>query len=107
MAEQEDPELTSSHGDIKITTTYGVATEENDLKTSKTFPLQQKYKEGTTKKCRRRHGIEPYSRDGDPQNERIFKLQEFSAKWKESEHHIVILSHYSSTWKMCNQMICL
>ena len=39
MAEQEDPELTSSHGYTKITTTYRATVYENDLKTtSKDFP---------------------------------------------------------------------
>lgn len=38
--EKEDPELTSSHGHIKATTTYSVTYCKNDLKTSRTTLLQ-------------------------------------------------------------------
>lgn len=40
MAENKDPELTSSHGNTKTTTTYGTAIAENDLKTGRTDFLQ-------------------------------------------------------------------
>ena len=39
MAEQEDPELTSSHGHTKITTIYRATVDDNELKVSgKDFP---------------------------------------------------------------------
>ena len=42
MAEQEDPELISSHGHTKITTIYRATISENDLKTSRKDLLQLK-----------------------------------------------------------------
>lgn len=44
MAEQEDPELTSSHGHTKLATIYGTTIDENNWKMSrKDFP-HQRYK---------------------------------------------------------------
>ena len=40
MVEQEDPELTSSHGYTKTTATYRITLSEDDLKTSRTALLQ-------------------------------------------------------------------
>lgn len=40
MAENKDPEPTSSHGNIKTTTTYGTTIAENGLKTGRTNFLQ-------------------------------------------------------------------
>ena len=40
MAEQEDLELTFSHGHTKTTTTYKTTISEDDLKTSRTDSLQ-------------------------------------------------------------------
>ena len=42
MAEQEDPELTFSHGHTKITTIYRAIIDEKDLKTSRKDLLQLK-----------------------------------------------------------------
>lgn len=42
MVEQEDPELTSSHGHIKIKSIYREAVEEIDPKTIKIYLLQLK-----------------------------------------------------------------
>ena len=42
MVEYEDSELTSSHGNTKMITTYRATIYENDLKTSrKDFPLKK------------------------------------------------------------------
>lgn len=42
MVEQENPELTSSHGHTKITTTYVGTIDEEDLKTGRNDLLQLK-----------------------------------------------------------------
>ena len=42
MAEQEDPERTSSHSHTKITTIYAATIDEKDLKTSREDLLQLK-----------------------------------------------------------------
>lgn len=48
MAEWEDPELISSYGYIKATTTYRATHFENDLKTSRTGLPQLKIKKKAT-----------------------------------------------------------
>lgn len=48
MAQQEDPQLTSSHGHTKMTTIYKAAITENELKTSRKdllpMKIQRKHK---------------------------------------------------------------
>ena len=70
MAEQEDPELISSHRYTKITTIYGVTIDGKDRNLAEKIFYNERYKQGTTRQVR---GVEmqyrqdPYPQVGDPQ----------------------------------------
>ena len=81
MAEQEDPELTSSHGHIKTTATYRTNFSENHLKTSRIAHLQlRKLRKNQDGQEEQRHSLVriciPSGRDINPQMGGIITTRE-------------------------------